>query len=309
MDLERIREFVAFSETLNFTETARRLHMSQSSLSRHIRDMEQELELSLVRRGANGGENTLTAAGQTYLELAGPLLRQHDEAVARCRQIQAVTPPARIHQDVRYVTNVSYQVRTLLESVGAPSGNISFVSTDVPALRALDQDILDFAFYASSVSGREPMLGDAYGCVRLNPQTLCFLVTADNPLTPRGSITLDEVARANILTIESSRYTNWTGATSELFAARGCDLHFEYVPDRPFRGGAFPIGPKNVVLCTKFYASYYMNLDVEDVVQLSIRDFAPTVYPWLVYRRDMTSVVGRQVVVAARRAQGTPACA
>ena len=303
MDLDRIREFVAFADTLNFTETARRLHMSQSSLSRHVRDMEQELELVLVRRGVNGGDNTLTAAGQSYLEMAGPLLKQHEDAVDRCRKIQAVTPPARIHQDVRYVTNVSYQVRALLESIGVPSGNISFVSTDVPALRALDQDLLDFAFYASPASDRKPMLGDAYGCMRLNPQELCFLVTTDNPLAGRGAISLEEASGANVLTIESSRYTNWTSATSELFAAQGCELHFEYVPDRPFRGGAFPIGPENAVLCTKYYASYYTNLDVEDVVQLPIRGCAPVVYPWLVYRHDMTSVVGKQIVVAAGRVQ------
>lgn len=301
MDLERIREFVAFAQTLNFTETARRLHMSQSSLSRHIRDMEQELELSLVRRGVNGGENTLTAAGQTYLEMAGPLLRQHEEVVARCRQIQAVTPPARIHQDVRYVTNVSYQVRALLESVGAPSGNISFVSTDVPALRALDQDILDFAFQAT-VAPEPPVVGPAYGCIALSPEPLCFLVSAVNPLAARGSISLEEISHATILTIESSRYTNWTNASAELFAAHGCDLHFEYVPDRPFRGGAFPIGPDNIVLSTKCYASYYASLDVEDICQLSTCGFTPVMHSWLVYRRDMPSETGRQIVAAARRA-------
>lgn len=36
MDIEILREFVFLSKNLNFTETARRLNLSQSTLSNHM---------------------------------------------------------------------------------------------------------------------------------------------------------------------------------------------------------------------------------------------------------------------------------
>ena len=40
MDMQVLREFVEFSKHLNFSAAARFLHMSQSSLSKHIADLE-----------------------------------------------------------------------------------------------------------------------------------------------------------------------------------------------------------------------------------------------------------------------------
>lgn len=301
MDFEKIRELAKFADNLNFTETAREMHVSQSSLSRHIHDMERELGVTLVNRSATG-ENTLTAAGRTYLESAVPLVQSHDRLVSKCREMQSVLPPARIHQDVRYVTNVAFQVRELLESQGLPSGNISYVSTQVAAMKALDQDILDFAFYASPASDILPSLEAGYGFIALRPETLCVLVNAANPLAQGESINLQEIEQSTIITIESSRDTNWVGASTELFAAQNCKLTFKYVPDNPFRGGAFPIGMSDIVLCTKYYARYYENLEVEDVKALRIEKAAPVLYPYLIYRHDMSSVVGNQIVQAAMRA-------
>ena len=67
-----MRYFVAVAEERNFTRAAARLHLAQPSLSRQIRDLEQELGVSLLHR-AKGGI-TLTAAGNEYLAQARKLL-------------------------------------------------------------------------------------------------------------------------------------------------------------------------------------------------------------------------------------------
>ena len=93
MELEKIREFATFAQTLKFTDAAQALHMSQSSLSKHIRDLEEELGMLLVERGAAGtGKNALTPAGRRYLELAGAWLDEHDAIVAECRLIADELP-------------------------------------------------------------------------------------------------------------------------------------------------------------------------------------------------------------------------
>ena len=50
MEIGTIQEFVVLAECLNFSEAASRLFISQSSLSKHIKALEQELGVALFER-------------------------------------------------------------------------------------------------------------------------------------------------------------------------------------------------------------------------------------------------------------------
>ena len=63
MELRHLRYFVAVAEEGSLTVAAeRRLHTVQPSLSRQIRDLEEEVGVALFTRSARGME--LTAAGR-----------------------------------------------------------------------------------------------------------------------------------------------------------------------------------------------------------------------------------------------------
>jgi Mn-dependent DtxR family transcriptional regulator len=65
MELRHLRYFVAVAEAGSLTvAAARKLHTSQPSLSRQIRDLEDEVGAQLLRRGARGIE--LTPAGRAF---------------------------------------------------------------------------------------------------------------------------------------------------------------------------------------------------------------------------------------------------
>lgn len=67
MDTKSLRVFLHLSETLHFGRTSDALHMSSSTLSRHIKQLEEELGYDLFRR--DNRSVTLTAEGikfQTY---------------------------------------------------------------------------------------------------------------------------------------------------------------------------------------------------------------------------------------------------
>jgi LysR family hca operon transcriptional activator len=90
MELRHLRYFVAVAEEGSLTNAAeRRLHTAQPSLSRQIRDLEVEVGVKLLERGARGVD--LTAAGRTFLDHARLALLQVEaagEAARRAAQPQ-----------------------------------------------------------------------------------------------------------------------------------------------------------------------------------------------------------------------------
>jgi DNA-binding transcriptional LysR family regulator len=73
MNLDRLTTFLAAAEDLNFTQAARRLHLSQPAVSQQIRDMEEELGVTLFERRGRG--ILLTPAGERLRTLARPVLK------------------------------------------------------------------------------------------------------------------------------------------------------------------------------------------------------------------------------------------
>jgi LysR family hca operon transcriptional activator len=85
MELRHLRYFVAVAEEGSLTHAAeRRLHTAQPSLSRQIRDLELEVGVPLIERGARG--ITLTVAGRIFLDHARMVLLQVETAGEAARR-------------------------------------------------------------------------------------------------------------------------------------------------------------------------------------------------------------------------------
>src|SRR5277367_6866489 len=92
MELRHLRYFVAVAEAGSLTVAAsRKLHTSQPSLSRQIRDLESELGAQLLARRARGVE--LTPAGRAFLEHARAVLSQVAAASAAVRRVAHPNKP------------------------------------------------------------------------------------------------------------------------------------------------------------------------------------------------------------------------
>jgi DNA-binding transcriptional LysR family regulator len=84
VSIKQLRYFVAVAEELHFGRAAERLHMSQSPLSRSIRDLERELGLVLFVRTTRRVE--LTPAGAVFLKRSRHALAEMDGAIAEARR-------------------------------------------------------------------------------------------------------------------------------------------------------------------------------------------------------------------------------
>jgi LysR family hca operon transcriptional activator len=91
MELRHLRYFVAVAEAGSLTVAARKLHTSQPSLSRQIRDLEDEVGSQLLTRRARGIE--LTPAGRAFLEHARSVLSQVEAAIEAARRVAHPAKP------------------------------------------------------------------------------------------------------------------------------------------------------------------------------------------------------------------------
>ena len=88
MNLRQLECFVAVADEGSFTRAARRVGISQPSLSQHIRALEQELEGPMFNRLPRGV--SLTPAGRTLLPDARIALRAFERGVRGARSTLAV---------------------------------------------------------------------------------------------------------------------------------------------------------------------------------------------------------------------------
>lgn len=144
IDLRQLECFVAVAEEGSFRAAAERLHMSQPPLSRQIRQLENELGVTLLNRDSRGA--VLTTAGVSFLKGARKTLLQASEAI-ECARRHAGGMPRQLR--VGYTTVFDPEVFPALEPAfrkSIPNGSLVFVpAISVELIRRLRRGALDLA--------------------------------------------------------------------------------------------------------------------------------------------------------------------
>jgi LysR family hca operon transcriptional activator len=223
MELRHLRYFVAVAETGSLTVAAeRRLHTSQPSLSRQIRDLEHEVGAELFSRNARGVE--LTAAGQAFLDHARLALAQVDAAAEAARR---ASQPAKKVFALGFLTGqemtwLPRAMRVLRDEL--PNVDVTVSSHYSPDLAdALARGKLDLAFLRA-----EPGFDLEYRVV--SREKLVVLMPSDHRLTARAAIRAQDLAgetfimasnKATVLHGVIERYLRESGV--EITPAQGVD--------------------------------------------------------------------------------------
>lgn len=86
MNLRHMRYFIAVADELHFTKAAERLHLAQPALSKQIRDLEEELGVTLLVR--TGRTIELSDAGRVFYEKASQILRATESTIIETQRAQ-----------------------------------------------------------------------------------------------------------------------------------------------------------------------------------------------------------------------------
>jgi LysR family transcriptional regulator, hca operon transcriptional activator len=221
MELRHLRYFVAVADAGSLTVAAeQKLHTSQPSLSRQIRDLEQEVGAQLINRSAHGIE--LTAAGRAFLDHARMALVQAEAAKeAALRAAQQARPVFALGFLSGAEIGLLPEVDRVLKGE-FPDIEIRLSSDYSPALaKALMKRRLDAAFMRP-----EENMGDL-ACRRVRTDPLVFVFPSDHRLASQTSIAPQEVTNETFY-LPSKAAPAARRVVLEYFNRAGIDLKAEH---------------------------------------------------------------------------------
>jgi LysR family transcriptional regulator, hca operon transcriptional activator len=279
MELRHLRYFIAVAEMGSLTEAAkRRLYTSQPSLSRQIRDLEDQVGVELLSRSVHGVE--LTAAGKAFLDHARLALMQVDAAVDTARR---AAQPAKQTFAIGFQTGLEMNwlpqaMQVLHDELG--NINVSVTSDYSPDLaEALARGRLDLAFMRT-----EPDYDLEYHVVDQEP--LIVLMPNDHRLTARLTIRPQDLL-GEIFIGGSNKATVLRNVTEAYLRRSGLDINLDHGVDNMAMAMSLVASTRGLALMP----AYAENLLPESVVSRPLDGEAPTIEVAVGYSKSNTSPV------------------
>ncbi|OYD73430.1 UNVERIFIED_ORG: LysR family hca operon transcriptional activator [Burkholderia sp. CF145] len=278
MELRHLRYFVAVAEEGSLlTAAQRRLHTSQPSLSRQIRDLESEVGVKLLERQARGV--ALTAAGRVFLDHARLALLQVEAATDGARRAEQPEKPVLSMGFLagQEVVWLPHALRILREE--APEAEITLCSQSSPELALrLMRGKLDVAFL------RPETQTSGLSFKFLAKEPLIAVLPADHRLTSRKKIRPQDLARE--IYVSSARTSPVLKSVIEDYASKvGITLRAEYEGENLPSAMSLVASTGGVTLIPL----YAQNMLTPNVVARALDDVPPTIDLVLGYNNANTT--------------------
>jgi len=280
MELRHLRYFVAVADAGSLTVAAeQKLHTSQPSLSRQIRDLEQEVGVPLMHRGAHGIE--LTPAGKAFLDHARMALVQ---AEAAKEAAQRAAQPARPSFALGFISGAEIGLLPEVERVlrdGFPGIDIHLSSDYSPVLaKALMRRKLDAAF----IRPEEHVEDLSYRRVRTDP--LVFVFPSDHRLASQAAIAPQEVTNETFY-LPSKSAPAVRRVVVEYFNRAGIDIKPEYEVHNVVHAISMITSTRGVMLLPAYTKRYLP----ESIITRPVQGEVPTLDLVLAYHKANKSPI------------------
>jgi LysR family transcriptional regulator, benzoate and cis,cis-muconate-responsive activator of ben and cat genes len=215
VELRHLRYFVAVAEMENVSRAAmQRLHVSQPSLSRQIRDLEDEMGVQLLERTAKSVR--LTDAGRTFLDEARAILKHTDDAVQKVRAIAGKADTELHIGDWPLATG--RVMPSLLRAYQQTMPNVKVRVHDWPVEKNI-AGVRDGRLQLAIIL--PPLKANALEEIRfeeLLTARVCLAVSCDHPFAQRQSVSLADAAREPFIGLTHEEYPRYLEYLNAIFA-------------------------------------------------------------------------------------------
>jgi DNA-binding transcriptional LysR family regulator len=190
MELRHLRYFVAVAEELSFTRAAERLHLAQPSLTRQIKDLEEEIDVRLVDR--SGKHICLTEEGKSFLTDTKRLLADCAENV---EAVQRMSRRKTEQLNIGYVANIYHDLLpatlgTFRKACPNTALNL-FDMTPAEQYQALDGRRIDLGFVGLRPCSIEGYRDLPWACFAQD--RIMAVIPKEDSLARRSKIALKEL--------------------------------------------------------------------------------------------------------------------
>lgn len=239
MDIRNLRYFLAVAREENMTRAAELLHVTQPTLSKTLKSLEEELGKKLFIRKSFSIQ--LTDEGMLLRDRAEDLVAMADKIEREFMSLDDITGG-----DLYFGLAESYQIRYLAREISRfklayPELNYHITSGDTEQVtEKLDKGLLDFAVICSELPDARK-----YNYITFPHTDIWGAVMADShPLAGKKAITVDDLIGVPLFCSEQS----WEREVNEWAGERYSELHLEGSFRLSFNGSMFALEGLGILL-------------------------------------------------------------
>lgn len=188
MRIDHLKSFEAAKQYSNFSEAAFSLYVSQSTLSKHIKSLEEDLGVSLFER--KHSSVTITPAGKQIALYTNKILELYEEMLSVAHNYSGVS-----HKKLRIVSMYDMTQYGIVDAIVQYEKNIE--NFHVESLECEHNDMIKQLANDNTdmVIGYKELLHNTneYICVPLRKDCLVLVVNAKHPIGQNNIINLSDV--------------------------------------------------------------------------------------------------------------------
>jgi DNA-binding transcriptional LysR family regulator len=288
MDFRHLRAFITVAEEASVTKAAERLHISQPPLSRHIKQLEDELGVVLFVRHRQGV--TLTEVGQRLLEKARAL------ASAAADFYESANQTTR-HDAHRVRLGIGWGLWETVNRIRVASA-ARFSHMTIEATDAMCADVCNHQLQDGSldvVFGRPHFDPSITESVTLYQEPMLAVLSQDSPLASRSALSMCDLASEPLLLYERHLAPYVYDKVLDLYAKAGLTPPMIPTPDAgPYNQAGLMLvaSGKGIYICMGI--PFTSPRPLSGIAVVPISDPEATIDICVAWRKGETSPVVRE---------------
>jgi len=199
MDINGLKYFIAVVKYNSFTLASQELCISQSSLSKHIKSIENELGIILLDRSTRNVKPT--SAGHDFLAFSNEVIDSFNKVNIKLQEYKQREKGRLILGTVPVMSQ--YGITALIASFNKAHPKIKIEIIEANAeeiIKLLDDSKIDLAF-VRTIS----LPSNNYKVMPLVDDELVIITPKDHPFSKRESINLSEASNENFIFLDTGR--------------------------------------------------------------------------------------------------------